>query len=182
MNNFMLDVRALGKAPDSPIFAIECVFFEPSTGQIGPQFYRAINIRTVGNIYPEAVLQLMKGDNAQRAEVISATCSELDAIRSACKFINTTASKHETLICWTAGDSIDVTKLGCALSRYGIGPHLPSFEIRHLSTLIHIAGITGYTPHPRRSTATYMLTDAVYRAEQVCEVWQRLTSPHFESL
>lgn len=60
MNNFMLDIRALGKAPDSPIFAIECVFFEPSTGQIGPQFYRAINIRTVGGIYPEAVLQLMK--------------------------------------------------------------------------------------------------------------------------
>ena len=28
MNNFMLDIRALGKAPDSPIFAIECVFFD----------------------------------------------------------------------------------------------------------------------------------------------------------
>ncbi|ESM21244.1 hypothetical protein L414_00026 [Enterobacter hormaechei subsp. hoffmannii UCICRE 3] len=183
MNNFMLDIRALGKAPDSPIFAIECVFFEPSTGQIGPQFYRAINIRTVGGIYPEAVLQLMKGDNAQRAEVISATCSEIDAIHSVCRFINSTASKHEKPYCWSASNSADVATLAHALSRYGIPDQiLPPFEIRHLSTLIHIAGITGYTPHPRRSTATYMLTDAVYRAEQVCEVWQRLTSPHFESL
>ncbi|EPA7874535.1 3'-5' exoribonuclease [Citrobacter freundii] len=182
MNNFMLDIRALGKAPDSPIFAIECLFFEPSTGKIGPQYYRAIDIRTVGSVNPEAVFQLMKGDSAQRAEIIHATCSEAGAVEGACRFISETASKHETLICWTAGDSADVTKLAYALSRYGMGPRLPSFEIRYLSTLIHIAGVTGYTPHPRRSTATYMLTDAVFRAEQVCEVWQRLTSPHFESL
>ena len=55
MNNVMLDIRDLGKFPDSSILAIECVFFEPSTGQIGPQYYRAVDIRTVGGIYPEAV-------------------------------------------------------------------------------------------------------------------------------
>lgn len=182
MNNIMLDIRALGKSPDSPAFAIECVFFEPSTGKIGPQFYRAINIRTVGGIYPEAVLQLMKGDAEQRAEVINATCSEIDAVSGVCGFIKGNASKHEKLICWSAGDSADVATLACALSRHGLGPSLPSLDIRYLSTLIHIAGVTGYVPHPRRSTATYMLTDAVYRAEQVCEIWQRLTSPHLESL
>ena len=37
MNNVMLDIRVLGKSPDSPIFAVECVFFEPSTGEIGPE-------------------------------------------------------------------------------------------------------------------------------------------------
>ncbi|EGT0661977.1 3'-5' exonuclease [Salmonella enterica subsp. enterica serovar Corvallis] len=182
MNNFMLDIRTLGKAPDSPIFAIECVFFEPSTGKIGPQYYRAIDIRTVGGIYPETVLQLMKGDAEQRAEVINATCREIDAVSGVCRFIKDNASKHEKLICWSAGDSADVTTLAYALSRHGLGPSLPYFDIRYLSTLIHIAGVTGYVPHPRRSTATYMLTDAVYRAEQVCEIWQRLTSPHLESL
>lgn len=182
MNNIMLDIRVLGKSPDSPVFAIECVFFEPSTGKIGPQYYRAIDIRTVGGIFPEAVLQLMKGDAEQRAEVINATCSEVSAVGGACHFIKTTASKHEKLICWSAGDSADVATLAYALSRHGLGQSLPSFDIRYLSTLIHIAGVTGYVPHPRRSTATYMLTDAVYRAEQVCEIWQRLTSPHLESL
>lgn len=183
MNNIMLDIRVLGKSPDSPVFAIECVFFEPSTGKIGPQYYRAIDIRTVGGIYPETVLQLMKGDAEQRAEVINATCREIDAVSGVCRFIKDNASKHAKLICWSAGDSADVATLAHALHRYGIPEQvIPPFEIRHLSTLIHIAGVTGYTPHPRRSTATYMLTDAVYRAEQVCEVWQRLTSPHLESL
>lgn len=182
MNNVMLDIRVLGKSPDSPIFAIECVFFEPSTGKIGPGYYRAVDIRTVGGIYPDAVLQLMKGDSAQRAEVINATCSAIDAVAGACRFITSTASKHEKLFCWSAGDSLSVAALAHAVSRYDLEPFLPQFEVRNLSTLIHIAGVTGYVPHPRRSTATYMLTDAVYRAEQVCEIWQRLTSPHLESL
>lgn len=181
MNNVMLDIRDLGKFPDSSILAIECVFFEPSTGQIGPQYYRAVDIRTVGGIYPEAVLQLIKGDSAQRAEVINATCSEMDAVTGACRFIASTASKHEKLFCWSAGDSLSVAALAHAVSRYDLEPFLPPFEVRNLSTLIHIAGVTGYAPHPRRSKS-YVLTDAVYRAEQACEIWQRLTSPHFESL
>ncbi|HBT4925810.1 3'-5' exoribonuclease domain-containing protein [Klebsiella pneumoniae] len=182
MNNVMLDVRVLGKSPDSPIFAIECVFFEPSTGKIGPGYYRAVDIRTVGGIYPEAMFQLMRADTAQRAEVINATCSAIDAVAGACSFIASTASKHEKLFCWSAGDSLSVAALAHAVSRYDLEPFLPPFEVRNLSTLIHIAGVTGYVPHPRRSSATYLLTDAVYRAEQTCEIWQRLTSPHLESL
>jgi len=182
MNNVMLDIRVLGKSPDSPIFAVECAFFEPSTGKMGPEYYRAVDIRTAGGIYPEAVLQLMKGDSAQRAEVINATCTALDAVAGACRFISSTTSKHEKLFCWSAGDSLSVAVLAHAISRYGLPlGYLPAFEVRSLSTLIHIAGVTGYAPHPRRSTGR-LLTDAVYRAEQVCEIWQRLTNPHLESL
>ncbi|WP_410003257.1 3'-5' exoribonuclease domain-containing protein, partial [Klebsiella pneumoniae] len=36
----MLDIRTLGDHYDASILAIECVFFEPSTGKIGPQYYR----------------------------------------------------------------------------------------------------------------------------------------------
>ncbi|WP_404691990.1 3'-5' exonuclease [Raoultella ornithinolytica] len=183
MNNVMLDIRVLGKSPDSPIFAVECVFFEPSTGQIGPEYYRAVDIRTAaGGIYPEAVLQIMKDDSAKRAEVVNATCSALDAVGGVCRFISSTTSKHEKLFCWSAGDSLSVAALAQAISRYGLPlGYLPAFEARSLSTLIHIAGATGYAPHPRRSTGR-PLTDAVYRAEQVCEIWQRLTSSHLESL
>lgn len=181
MNNVMLDIRVLGKSPDSPIFAIECAFFEPLTGKIGPGYYRAVDITTVGGIYPEAIFQLMKGDSAQRAEVINATCSAIDAVTGACRFMASAASKHEKLFCWSAGDSLSVAALAHAVSRYDLGPSLPPFEVRNLSTLIHIAGVTGYVPHPRRSK-NYVLTDAVYRAEQTCEIWQRLTSPYIESL
>jgi hypothetical protein len=180
MNNVMLDIRVLGKS-DSPIFAIECAFFEPSTGKIGPGYYRAVDIRTVGGIARGGLAADEKGF-VQRAEVINATCTAIDAVAGACRFITSTTSKHEKLFCWAAGDSLSVAALAHAVSRYDLEPLLPPFEVRNLSTLIHIAGVTGYTPHPRRSSATYTLTDAVYRAEQACEIWQRLTSPHLESL
>lgn len=118
----------------------------------------------------------MRADSAQRAEVINATCSAIDAVAGACRFIASTASKHEKLYCWSAGDSLSVAALAHAVSRYDLSPFLPAFEVRNLSTLIHIAGVTGYAPHPRRSFTGGLLTDAVYRAEQACEIWQRLTS------
>ncbi|HGG9089436.1 3'-5' exonuclease [Enterobacter hormaechei subsp. steigerwaltii] len=182
MNNVMLDIRALGKAPDSPIFAIECVFFEPSTGKLGPQYYRAVDLRSVECIDPEAVLELLKGDAHQRAEVVSATCTELNAVAGLFSFIRENASLHTELNCWALGTGRVPSWLIHAARRHDLGHQFVAFKLRCLASLIMLAGATGYAPHPRRSTATYMLTDAAYQAEQACEIWQRLTSPHIESL
>ncbi|MDO7785448.1 3'-5' exoribonuclease, partial [Escherichia coli] len=55
-------------------------------------------------------------------------------------------------------------------------------KFRCIRSLLDLAAATGYAPHARKALARYTLTDAVYQAEQVCEIWQRLTSPHIESL
>lgn len=182
MNNVMLDIRALGNDMDSPIFAIECVFFEPSTGKLGPQYYRAVDLRTVGYIDPVSVLELIKGDSHQRAEVIAATCTEFDAIAGSFSFIRENMSPHADLMVWSLRSSHVPAWLCHAARRHNLTLQFTPFKMRCLSSLVMLAGATGYAPHPRRSTATYMLTDAVYQAEQVCEIWQRLTSPHIESL
>lgn len=90
MNNMMLDVRALGSEDDSPLFAVECVFFEPSTGKFGPQFYRAIDLNTVKNIDPSVVIELLKRDADQRVEIISATHTELAAVAELLGFVEKT--------------------------------------------------------------------------------------------
>lgn len=181
MNNMMLDIRALGSKDDSPLFAVECVFFEPSTGQLGPQFYRAIDLNTVRNIDPAAVIELLKRDADQRVEIISATHTESAAVEELLGFIGNTASKHAELQCWMRSEGM-LRQLFSAITRHNLfSPHI-TLRLYCLPTLVMLAGVTGYAPHARRSTATYMLTDAVYQAEQVCEIWQRLTTPHLESL
>lgn len=45
MNHVMIDLINVSKKPSSPLCAIEAVFFEPSTGQIGKVFYSSIDIR-----------------------------------------------------------------------------------------------------------------------------------------
>lgn len=182
MNNIMLDIKTLGKSPDSSIFAIECVFFEPSTGKIGKQYYRAVDLRSTTNIPPEAVIELLKGDARERAEVVSATCGEIFAITGLFDFIKKNSPENESLHCWSAGYTHSSIKLLHAASRHHLGALFPEMNIRCLSTLVQLAGVTGYVPHPRLVSAIYTITNAVYRAEQVCEIWQRLTSPHLESL
>jgi hypothetical protein len=71
MNNLMFDIRVLGNS-DSPIFAIECVFFEPSTGKIGPRSTaRLISHRR--RYRSSSGDRAHERDSAQRAEVINAT-------------------------------------------------------------------------------------------------------------
>ncbi|QHW71140.1 3'-5' exonuclease [Raoultella ornithinolytica] len=181
MNNMMLDVRALGSDDNSPLFAVGCVFFEPSTGQLGPQFYRAIDLNTVKNIDPAVVIDLLKRDADQRVEIISATHTELAAVAELLGFVKKNASKHAELQCWTRAEGA-ARQLISAVKRHNLVVSRIALRVCSLPTLVMLAGATGYVPHPRRSTATYMLTDAIYQAEQVCEIWQRLTSPHIESL
>lgn len=181
MNNMMLDVRALGSDDDSQLFAVGCAFFEPSTGQLGPQFYRAIDLNTVKNIDPAVVIELLKRDADQRVEIISATHTELTAVAELLGFVEKNASKHAELQCWTRSEGA-VRQLISAVKRHNLVGSRIALRVCSLPTLVMLAGATGYVPHPRRSTATYVLTDAVYQAEQVCEIWQRLTDPHLESL
>jgi hypothetical protein len=44
MNNLMLDLETMGNKPNAPIVAIGAVFFDPATGELGPQFYTAVNL------------------------------------------------------------------------------------------------------------------------------------------
>ncbi|MBX9265300.1 3'-5' exoribonuclease, partial [Klebsiella pneumoniae] len=55
-------------------------------------------------------------------------------------------------------------------------------KYRCIRSLLDLAAATDYAPHARSAQARYTLTDARYQAEQVCEIWQRLTSPHIGSL
>ena len=43
-------------------------------------------------------------------------------------------------------------------------------------SLLTVAGAIGYAPIRAAQLHTTPLTDAIYQAEQVCEIWQRLTS------
>ena len=46
MNHLMIDIETLSNRPNAVICAIGAVFFEPSTGKIGPSFYQTIDPRT----------------------------------------------------------------------------------------------------------------------------------------
>ena len=77
MNHLMVDLIIINEKQSSPLLAIEAVFFEPSTGQIGKSFYSPINIRMATRlINVDTAFEWMKKDSHWRAELMSATEAE----------------------------------------------------------------------------------------------------------
>lgn len=188
MNHLMIDLINVNKKPSSPLCAIEAVFFEPSTGQIGKVFYSSIDIRKAeslkGRISIGTAFDWMKKDSHWRAEVMSATEAEEDVLCDLTGFIaDNTANHTATLFVWFKDTPEKLVSLRYAVERTEVSGVFPDgAKFRCIRSLLDLAAPTGYLPHARKALARYTLTDAIYQAEQVCEIWQRLTSPHLETL
>lgn len=192
MNNLMIDIETLSTQPNAAICAIGAVFFEPSSGKIGPSFYQTIDPRTSqargAHISADTVMWWLRQDKEPISELVSAKSHEFEAIFDFANFIEKTFPENTkaTLKVWCKGGSFDFPILKSAFERASLEgvPMLPwnFWNERCLRSLLDVAGTIGYAPHPRRTVAHNAVTDATYQAEQVCEIWQRLTSPHLESL
>ena len=44
MNHLMIDLETMGNKPTAPIVAIGAVFFDPKNGELGAEFYVAVNL------------------------------------------------------------------------------------------------------------------------------------------
>ena len=195
MNHLMVDLINVNEKSSSLLCAIEAVFFEPSTGQIGKSFYFPINIRKeTGLISVDTAFEWMKRDSHWRAELMCATETEGAVLHDLTDFIADNIEPHYTpLFVWFKDTPEKLVSLRYAVERRssprnilgcnetaGVFPDGTKF--RCIRSLLDLAAATGYAPHARKALARYTLTDAIYQAEQVCEIWQRLTTPHLESL
>ncbi|HBU5120641.1 TPA: 3'-5' exoribonuclease, partial [Escherichia coli] len=46
--HLMIDLETMGKNPDAPIISIGAIFFDPQTGEMGPEFSKTIDLETAG--------------------------------------------------------------------------------------------------------------------------------------
>lgn len=46
MNNLMIDLETMGKKPNAPIVSIGAVFFNPQSGELGPEFYAVVSLES----------------------------------------------------------------------------------------------------------------------------------------
>ncbi|HIH9569969.1 TPA: 3'-5' exoribonuclease domain-containing protein [Klebsiella pneumoniae] len=157
-------------------------------GTRGFQRYNAVDIRKSeslkGRISISTAFDWMKKDSHWRAEVMSATEAEEDALCSLAAFIaDNTCPRNAALFVWFKDVPEKLVSLRYAVDRLEVSGIFPEgTKYRCIRSLLDLAAATDYAPHARSALARYTLTDARYQAEQVCEIWQRLTSPHTGSL
>lgn len=187
MNHLMIDLETLSTQPNAAICAIGAVFFEPSNGSLGKRFYQTIDPRSSekrgAHVSADTALWWLEQDIKVRSEVLDATASELDALLRFHDFITEVApeEKMKDLNVWCKGGSFDFPVLRSAFDRYYCSyvPPIPwgYWNENCLRSCLTLAAATGYVPHERTTTRHNALADAEYQAEQVCEIWQRLTRP-----
>lgn len=188
MNHLMVDLLNISEKQSSPLCAIEAVFFEPSTGRIGERFYSPINVQVAkglrGKVSIQTAFGWMKKDSHWRAELMSATEFEEDVLCDLAAFIaNNTEHQPAPLFVWFKDTPEKLVSLRYAVERTEVSGVFPDgSKFRCLRSILDIAAATDYAPHARSALVRYTLTDAQYQAEQVCEIWQRLTGPYLESL
>ncbi|EIM8217661.1 3'-5' exoribonuclease, partial [Escherichia coli] len=49
-DHLMIDLETMGKNPNAPIISIGAIFFDPQTGDMGPEFSKTIDLETAGGV------------------------------------------------------------------------------------------------------------------------------------
>ncbi|WP_419180736.1 RecE family exodeoxyribonuclease, partial [Escherichia coli] len=49
-DHLMIDLETMGKNPDAPIISIGAIFFDPQTGDMGPEFSKTVDLETAGGV------------------------------------------------------------------------------------------------------------------------------------
>lgn len=114
---------------------------------------------------------------------MSATEAEEDALCSLAAFIaDNTCPRNAALFVWFKDAPEKLVSLRYAVDRLEVSGIF--LKAQNTAAFVHYS--TLLLPQTmrlmREAPARYTLTDARYQAEQVCEIWQRLTSPHIGSL
>ncbi|QKN80761.1 3'-5' exonuclease [Scandinavium goeteborgense] len=182
MNHLMIDLETMGNKPSAPIVAIGAVFFDPQTGELGAEFYTAVNLSSdmaIGAI-PDGgtILWWLK----QSAEARAAICTDdtlhiADALSELSAFITRNSDNPWYLKVWGNGVNFDNVILRSAYERTG---HICPWQFWNDSdvrTIVLLGRQMGFDPKrdmPFDGIAHNALADARHQVKYVSAIWQRL--------
>jgi exodeoxyribonuclease VIII len=114
--HLMIDIEAFGKKADSPVVSIGAVFFDPSTGNTGSEFYKVISLESAmasGGV-PDAstIIFWLKASPEARSELVMDDAIPLDdALLQLNEFIGENAVNG--LILFRSGVMVPLMTMSC---------------------------------------------------------------------
>ncbi|MBP2856146.1 3'-5' exoribonuclease [Dickeya oryzae] len=184
MNHLMIDLEVMGKTPQAPIVAIGAVFFEPSTGEFGPEFYSPITLSSsmsTGGI-PDAgtIMFWLDQSDAARAAIRVDAQPLIVVLHAMSEFVNSNSNPKYVQV-WGNGASFDNVILRETCSRECFGDIWQWFNDRDVRTIVELGRTIGFNPKkdmPFDGEQHNALDDARHQAKYVSAIWQRLFAPH----
>lgn len=182
MNNLMIDLETMGKKPNAPIVSIGAVFFNPQSGELGPEFYAVVSLESAmeSGAVPDGdtILWWMK----QSAEARAAICIDdvmpiSDALSELDHFIVRNADNPKYMKVWGNGANFDNVILRGAFERAGQLCPWAFWNDHDVRTIVTLGRTIGFDPKrdmPFDGDMHNAQADARHQAKYVSATWQKL--------
>ncbi|EKS6326557.1 3'-5' exoribonuclease [Enterobacter hormaechei] len=182
MNHLMIDLEAMGKKPTAPIVAIGAVFFDPQSGDMGAEFYAAVDLTSAmdqgATPDGETIIWWLKQSSEARAAICTDDTRHIaDALSELSAFISRNSDNPRNLKVWGNGASFDNVILRSAYERAGHTCPWQFWNDSDVRTMVLLGKELGFDPKrnmPFDGVAHNALADARHQAKYVSAIWQRL--------
>ncbi|MCM7841095.1 3'-5' exoribonuclease [Enterobacter roggenkampii] len=175
----------MGKKPGAPIVSIGAVFFDPSSGKTGAEFYQVINLESSMSFgaRPDAstiLWWLKQSPEARSAIVVDDTVGLVEALEQFLDFIaENAANGSRTVQLWGNGSSFDCSLLEAAFELADTPFPIPHWNYRDVRTVVELGKAVGLNSRyeiPLEGDPHNALADARHQVKYVSAIWQRLTA------
>ncbi|HAF5259448.1 TPA: exonuclease [Salmonella enterica] len=172
-----VDLETMGTNPDAPINSIGGKFFDPATGEMGPEFSKAIDLETSGGIIDRKTIKWWAKRSREAQSAIFTDEISLDvALRLFIEFIEKNSGGCFVQV-WGNGANFDNVILRRSYERQGIPCPWLYYNDRDVRTIVELGNAIGFDVRmaiPFEGVPHNALDDARHQAKQVSAIWQRL--------
>ncbi|MEB7740952.1 3'-5' exoribonuclease [Escherichia coli] len=176
-HHLMTDLETMGKNPDAPIVSMVAVFFDPATGETGPEFSKTIDLETAGGIIDRDTIKwwLKKSREAQSA-ILTDEIPLDDALLQFREFIDENSGEFFVQV-WGNGANFDNVILRRSYERQDIPCPWRYTNDRDVRTMVALGLVMDFDA---RNVIAFegerhnALHDARYQAKYVSAIWQKL--------
>ncbi|EKF2744322.1 3'-5' exoribonuclease, partial [Escherichia coli] len=182
--HLMIDLETMGKNPDAPIISIGAIFFDPQTGDMGPEFSKTIDLETAGGVIDRDTIKWwLKQSREAQSAIMTDEIPLDDALLQLREFIDENSGEFIVHV-WGNGANFDNTILRRSYERQGIPCPWRYYNDRDVRTIVELGKAIDFdarTAIPFEGERHNALDDARYQAKYVSAIWQKLIPSQADS-
>ncbi|EIG2054793.1 3'-5' exoribonuclease, partial [Escherichia coli] len=176
-DHLMIDLETMGKNPDAPVISIGAIFFDPQTGDMGPEFSKTIDLETAGGVIDRNTIKWwLKQSREAQSAIMTDEIPLDDALLQLREFIDENSGEFFVQV-WGNGANFDNTILRRSYERQGIPCPWRYYNDRDVRTIVELGKAIDFdarTAIPFEGERHNALDDARYQAKYVSAIWQKL--------
>ena len=176
-DHLMIDLETMGKNPDAPIISIGAIFFDPQTGDMGPEFSKTIDLETAGGVIDRDTIKWwLKQSREAQSAIMTDEIPLDDALLQLREFIDENSGEFFVRV-WGNGANFDNVILRRSYERQGIPCPWRYCNDRDVRTIVELGKAIDFdarTAIPFEGVRHNALDDARYQAKYVSAIWQKL--------